>query len=56
MTPNTSTTLRHDVLFAFKDSATVEQIDAVVADFGRLKERIPGCCTRRSLFVDYWAQ
>jgi hypothetical protein len=42
MTLNTSTTLRHVVLFAFKDSATVEQIDSVVADFGLLKERIPG--------------
>jgi hypothetical protein len=37
-----STTLRHVVLFAFKESATVAQIDAVVADFGRLKELIPG--------------
>jgi hypothetical protein len=42
MTLNNSTTLRHVVLFAFKDGATVEQIDAVVEDFGRLKERIPG--------------
>lgn len=42
MTLNTSTTLRHVVLFAFKDSATVEQIDAIVADFGTLKDRIPG--------------
>ena len=39
---NTNTTLRHVVLFAFKDSATLEQIDAVVADFGQLKDRIPG--------------
>jgi hypothetical protein len=39
---NTNTTLRHVVLFAFMDSATVQQIDAVVADFGRLKELIPG--------------
>jgi hypothetical protein len=39
---NTNTTLRHVVLFAFKDSATVEQIDGVVADFGRLKDLIPG--------------
>jgi hypothetical protein len=39
---NTSTTLRHVVLFAFKESATVAQIDAVVADFGRLKDLIPG--------------
>jgi hypothetical protein len=42
MTIDTSSTLRHVVLFAFRDSATVEQIDAVVADFGTLKERIPG--------------
>jgi hypothetical protein len=42
MTPETHTTLRHVVLFAFKDSATVEQIDAIVEDFGKLKERIPG--------------
>lgn len=42
MSLNTSTTLRHVVLFAFKDSATVEQIDAIVEDFGRLKSRIPG--------------
>jgi hypothetical protein len=38
----TSTILRHVVLFAFKDSATVEQIDAIVEDFGKLKDRIPG--------------
>jgi hypothetical protein len=42
MNPETQTTLRHVVLFAFKDGATNEQIDAVVADFGKLKERIPG--------------
>jgi hypothetical protein len=42
MTLNSSATLRHVVLFAFKDSATVAQIDAVVADFGTLKDRIPG--------------
>jgi hypothetical protein len=39
---NSNTTLRHVVLFAFKDSATVAQIDAVVSDFGTLKDRIPG--------------
>jgi hypothetical protein len=42
MNPETHILLRHVVLFAFKDSATNEQIDAVVADFGTLKERIPG--------------
>jgi hypothetical protein len=42
MSLNTSATLRHVVLFAFKDSASAAQIDAVVADFGSLKDRIPG--------------
>ena len=42
MTIEPSSTLRHVVLFAFRDNATVEQIDAVVADFGTLKDRIPG--------------
>jgi len=42
MTIDASSTLRHVVLFAFREGATVEQIDAVVADFGTLKERIPG--------------
>ncbi|MGJ7917723.1 Dabb family protein [Massilia sp. LXY-6] len=45
MTPNTSTTLRHVVLFAFKEGATVEQIDAIVTGFGRLKDLIPGITT-----------
>lgn len=70
MTIDTSSTLRHVVLFAFRDSATVEQIDAVVADFGTLKERngyllhaahqafvdTLGACLEKSLVVDYWAQ
>jgi hypothetical protein len=38
----TNPTLRHVVLFAFKDSATNEQIDAIIAGFGRLKDLIPG--------------
>jgi hypothetical protein len=42
MTLNASATLRHVVLFAFKDNATLDQIDAVVAGFGRLKDLIPG--------------
>jgi hypothetical protein len=42
MTTNTSTTLRHVVLFAFKNSATADQVNAVVADFGKLKDAIPG--------------
>lgn len=42
MNLDTHTTLRHVVLFAFKDSATVDQIDTVVAGFGRLKDLIPG--------------
>jgi hypothetical protein len=41
MTTNTST-LRHVVLFAFKNSATAEQVNAVVSDFGKLKDAIPG--------------
>jgi hypothetical protein len=42
MSLNTSSTLRHVVLFAFKESASVDQVDAVVADFARLKDAIPG--------------
>lgn len=34
--------LRHVVLFAFKNDATSEAVDAVVADFGRLPAEIPG--------------
>ena len=42
MTANPSATLRHVVLFAFKETATPEQIDAVVADFATLPTAIPG--------------
>jgi hypothetical protein len=42
MTTNTSATLRHVVLFAFKNSATAEQVNDVVSDFGKLKDAIPG--------------
>lgn len=34
-------TLRHVVAFKFKDSATPEQIDRVVAEFRALQEKIP---------------
>lgn len=37
-----SPALRHVVLFAFKDDATSEQIDAVVRDFAALPHAIPG--------------
>ena len=33
--------LRHVVLFAFKENAGQEAVDAVVADFGRLPAEIP---------------
>ena len=39
---NDATTLRHVVLFAFKDGASADQVNAVVADFGKLKDAIPG--------------
>jgi len=34
--------LRHVVLFSFKDDASAEAVDAVVADFARLPGQIPG--------------
>lgn len=34
--------LRHIVLFAFKEGASREAVEAVVADFGRLPAEIPG--------------
>ncbi|XYJ12370.1 Dabb family protein [Telluria sp. B2] len=40
--PANSTCLRHVVLFAFKESATAEDVDAVVADFATLPQAIPG--------------
>jgi len=40
--PATASTLRHIVLFAFKPELTPAQIDAVVADFGKLPGAIPG--------------
>ena len=40
--PANSTRLRHVVLFAFKESATAEDVDAVVADFAALPQAVPG--------------
>ncbi len=37
-----STSLRHVVLFAFKETASAEDVDAVVADFATLPQAIPG--------------
>ena len=34
--------LRHVVLFAFKNDAPAEAVDAVVAGFGKLPDEIPG--------------
>lgn len=34
--------LRHVVLFSFRDDASPEVVDAVVSDFGRLPAEIPG--------------
>jgi hypothetical protein len=40
MTP--SATLRHVVLFSFKDGANTEQVNAVTNEFFTLKNKIPG--------------
>jgi hypothetical protein len=37
-----STTLRHVVLFAFKDDASADQVDAIVTGFADLPGAIPG--------------
>lgn len=42
MPANPSSVLRHVVLFAFKSSASSEQVERVVSDFGTLKDAIPG--------------
>lgn len=42
MTSNAPAFLRHVVLFSFKDDATAEQIDTVVADFAALSHAVPG--------------
>ena len=34
--------LRHVVLFSFKDDASYEAVDKVIADFARLPAQIPG--------------
>lgn len=42
MSASSSASLRHVVLFAFRNTATADEVDAVVGDFGRLQEAIPG--------------
>ena len=42
MSTNASTSLRHVVLFSFKDGASADQVDAIVSDFESLEEAIPG--------------
>ena len=44
MSSNASVTspLRHVVLFSFKDEASTDAVDKVVADFGKLPGQIPG--------------
>jgi quinol monooxygenase YgiN len=42
MTAYTSAPLRHVVLFAFKDSATSEQVDTIVTGFAQLSTAVPG--------------
>ena len=37
-----STSLRHVVLFAFKETASAEDVHAIVADFATLPQAIPG--------------
>jgi hypothetical protein len=48
MTANSPPTLRHVVLFAFKDDATFEQIDTVVRDFAALARTVPGIVSYES--------
>ena len=36
------TTLRHVVLFSFKAAASADQVDAIIAGFGKLPSEIPG--------------
>ena len=38
----TATTVRHVVVFKFKEGATAEQIDQLTRAFGALKDSIPG--------------
>jgi hypothetical protein len=42
MPAHPSSVLRHVVLFSFKASASAEDVDRVVADFGALNNAIPG--------------
>ena len=42
MSTTSSSALRHVVLFAFKESATPEQVDAIVTGFATLPQAIPG--------------
>jgi len=42
MSTATRPLLRHVVLFSFKDDATPDQVDAIVAGFGALPDAIPG--------------
>ncbi|OON64281.1 hypothetical protein B0920_13415 [Massilia sp. KIM] len=41
MSANLSASLRHVVLFAFKDAAGADEIDAIASDFATLKNAIP---------------
>lgn len=42
MTANSSSVLRHVVLFAFKNTATADEVASIVSQFGTLKSAIPG--------------
>ncbi|GIZ53647.1 Dabb family protein [Noviherbaspirillum aridicola] len=42
MPSTSSASLRHVVLFSFRNNAAAEDIDTVVADFRKLKDAIPG--------------
>jgi len=42
MSANASTTLRHVVLFSFKDDASAEQVQSIVDGFRALPAAIPG--------------
>jgi hypothetical protein len=42
MTATTSTTLRHVVLFAFKDEASADQVQSIIDGLGALPAAIPG--------------
>ncbi len=42
MTTNSPSCLRHVVLFAFKNTATADEVASIVSQFGTLKSAIPG--------------